>query len=67
MSESQTKLRRKLRAALDADGARMWHEGYRAGWAGGLARGFQEGWEGCEKAIREGAVTIVNCGETTKQ
>lgn len=66
MSESQTKLRRKLRSALDADGARMWKEGYKAGWLAGLAKGHQDGWDGCEQAIRSGAVTIVN-NNTTMQ
>ena len=60
MSEQEMKLRRKLRAALEADGAKMWQAGYKAGWNGGLARGFQEGWQGCEKAIREGAVTMID-------
>lgn len=64
VSESQTKLRRKLRAALDADGARMWKEGYKAGWLAGLAKGHQDGWDGCEQAIRSGAVTIVNNNTT---
>ena len=59
MSESQTKLRRKLRAALEADGAKMWHDGYRAGYAAGWAKGWQDGWEGCQTAIREGALTLI--------
>ena len=65
MSESQTKIRRKLRAALEADGARMWKEGYKAGWLAGLAKGHQDGWEGCEQAIRSGAVTFIEPSNAT--
>lgn len=65
MSESQTKLRRKLRSALDADGARMWKEGYKAGWLAGLAKGHQDGWKDCQKAIREATVVTIAGSDST--
>lgn len=64
MKRRSSRLRRKLRAALEATGSPMWHAGYRVGLAAGLALGFTEGWEGCEKAIRTGALTIVGSDST---
>lgn len=64
MSESQTKLRRKLRSALEADGARMWKEGYKAGWLAGLAKGHQDGWKDCHEAIRK-ATVVTNPGSNS--